>query len=94
MKALFSTLVLAGTLVGCGTPKVVTEIQTVEVPVTVFCKVKDVKKPELPFDTKARKDMTLFEKTKLLAAQDKVQKGYIKELEGAIAGCRAPIESE
>ncbi len=91
MKLKLLGILLSGLLVGgCATPEIVTRVQTVQVPVTVFCKVDLPAKPSFPFDDTARQSMSLFEKTKLLVAQDRIQKGYIKALEGALAGCKAP----
>lgn len=80
-------------LSGCASPQIVTKVETVKVPVTVYCKIKDVSTPDMPFDNMAKPSMTLFEKIQLLAAQDQNLKGFVTELQGAIAGCRAPEAS-
>ena len=82
-------------LCACATtsPVQVTGTQIVKVEVPVYCKMTDVAKPDLPFDSQAKPDMSLFDKAKLLAAQDDVLKGYVTELEGALAGCKAPVDN-
>lgn len=83
-------LLLLAILAGCGTTKPVIEVKTVHVPVKVYCKVEIPAEPTLPFDTQATRGMGLYKKTQLLAAQDRILKGYNKELKGALLGCKAP----
>lgn len=93
MKRLF--LILLSVLViivlsACAAQPVVSVPQIVNVPVTVYCKVQPVQKPDMPFDDQAERSMTLYEKVQLLLAQDQNHKGYEKQLEGSLAGCMAP----
>lgn len=91
---LFLVSLMLVVLSACDTNPIikVTGTQTVKVEVPVYCKFDNVTKPEMPFDEKAAPGMDLFEKSKLLAAQDKNLKGYTVELEGALSGCKAPAE--
>lgn len=81
-------------LTACGAAQPVFVPQVVKIPVPVYCQVKDVKKPSMPFDETAAPDMSLYQKVQLLAAQDQALKGYSTELAGALAGCRAPSGAE
>lgn len=77
---------LALSLAACGTTKL-TDTQTVYVPITTKCKpVTNVTEVENHFD-KANKEMSLFEKTQLLAAENKSLKGQNTELKVALAEC-------
>jgi hypothetical protein len=74
-------------LSGCGTTEIITTAKEVKTPIAIACDPAPITKPDMPFDEQAKKSMTPLEKTQLLAAQDKNQKGYIIELEGALEGC-------
>ena len=70
----------------------ITGTQEVRVPIPVRCDIAPVNKPELPFDTQATKDMSLFDKVRLLLAQNSNLQGYTEELVSAIDVCaKAPI---
>lgn len=62
-------------------------VQKVEVPVVVRCRSTPVTKPVMPFDTQAKKEMSIYDKVKLLVAQDYRHKAYEAQLEAAVAEC-------
>lgn len=104
MRSFLFAVSFVAFLAGCSSTKPIENVRLIEVPVTVFCKVDvppEIPEPSLPFDEHARKDMTVFQKIRLLAAQERVLRGYVKELQGnnkelrgTLAGCRAPEESK
>lgn len=87
MKCLFPIL-LVSVLAGCGTvcPEPQTITQVVKVPVPVKCEIDPIDKPNLYFD-QAKKDNTVFDNMKLLAAENEELQGYVTKLEAAISGC-------
>jgi hypothetical protein len=74
-------------LAACGTT-VKTEVKEVKVEVPVPCVPTDVTLPSMPFDTEAKASLSLFDKTKLLLAQDLNLKAYAKELEASLSFCK------
>jgi hypothetical protein len=90
LASVFSMIVLSA----CATGPTISVPEIVKVPVTVYCKITPVQKPDLPFNTQAKTSMTLYEKVQLLLAQDQVREAYEIELEGALAGCAAPSDSD
>jgi hypothetical protein len=91
MKKLLPLLTLF--LSACGTQPVVSTPQIVKVPVTVYCKIKPVEKPAMPFDEQATLLMSPLLKAQLYAAQGENLKGYTTKLEAAIAGCTVPLDN-
>lgn len=83
----FIALVLTMSLMGCGGLKL-TDTQTVYVPVTTKCKpttnITEIK--EYAF-SKAKKEMSLYEKSQLMAAERDQYKGQNIELRAALAEC-------
>lgn len=71
---------LAALLVLAGCQTMPTSTVEVKVPVPVTCKAVDIPLPSLPFNEKARKSMSLFDKVKLLLAQDLNRQAYETEL--------------
>jgi hypothetical protein len=79
-------------LSGCSTtpaPNVVVKPQEVDIPIQTFCQMTDPAKPSMPYDEEATQSMSLFNKVKLLIAQDLNLKGYVQELQGEVNSCRA-----
>lgn len=78
------------TLDGCATmtpePVIKTVIQRVEVPVAVPCKATVPAAPDLNF-SKALQSQSIFDKTKSLLADRKLQLGYEVELLAALNSC-------
>lgn len=77
----------------CGNePVKVTGTQVVNVPVPVRCQVTVPKAPELVFQTQAKPTDTLFDKVRLLAAEDQMLQGYSDQFVAALNVCAtAPI---
>ena len=75
-------------LCGCSTtePVVKVEIQRVEVPIAIPCKVIIPTKPEFNFD-KVTVDQDVFDKTKALLADRKLHLGYEGELLISLISC-------
>ncbi len=70
-------------LSGCGTQTIFTP-QTVEIPVTVPCKMPKIEKPEFP---PISAEDSLFTQAKGLLSEIELRKGYEVQLETAIAAC-------
>jgi len=75
-------------LSACATdgPVINTVVQKVEVPVAVPCKATVPAAPNLTFD-KLSPEQTIFEKTKALLSDRKLQLGYEAELLAALNSC-------
>lgn len=86
---LFTAVTLASLSACTTTPT----IQKVEVPVIVRCKSNPVVKPSMPFDEQAKKEMSIYQKTQLLVAQDYRHKAYEAQLEAAVQACSEPASS-
>lgn len=94
IRALFVLLIIGFviSMMGCAQslePRVVTKEVKVEVPVR--CNVELPEEPKRPFDESARKDMSLFDKSKLLLAQDEYSKAYQSVLRAAATSCITPV---
>lgn len=74
------SMVMVVLLAGCAT-------KPVQVPVTVLCKTPAIGKPDFYYDH-VTKDMSLFDKVKLLIADRKQRQGYEVELESAVNVCQ------
>lgn len=75
-------------LTGCACDPVVQAVlKTVEVPVPVPCKIKQVNKPDMPLDKVGRED-ELDVKTAAALAEIQRRKAYELELEAAIKECQ------
>jgi hypothetical protein len=86
MNKLLIGLCLIFSLTACGTTKL-TDTQTVYVPVVAKCKpLTNITEVEDYF-SKAKKEMSLYEKTQLLAAENKSLKGQNIELKAALSEC-------
>lgn len=73
---------------GCACkPTIKTEIQIVEVPISVPCSVAFPERPDFNFD-KLTEDSDIFDKTKALLADMKLHLGYEIELEAALRACK------
>ncbi|MNK27662.1 hypothetical protein D3C87_460240 [compost metagenome] len=81
--AIFS-LMLAGCICTPSKPEIITQV--VKVPVPVKCEVAQIEAPVRYFD-QAKKENTLFDNTKYLAAENEVLWGYSNQLKAALEGC-------
>ncbi len=81
-------LLSAIALAGCQTtqPGVRVEIQRVEVPIPVPCKVDIPARPDFNFD-KLKTEDNLFDKTKSLLADRQLHLGYEDQLLSALKAC-------
>jgi len=82
-------LLTVGLLSACATshpPTIQTVIQRVEVPISVTCKAIVPPAPVLNFD-KATPEQDIFDKTKALLADRKLQLAHEAELEAALNSC-------
>lgn len=84
---IYLTIISSLLLTGCETFKV-TKTQIVKVPIITKCEptttVTEI--TEYPFD-KANKEMSLYEKNQLLAAENSLVKGQNIELKAALKEC-------
>lgn len=86
MTRLILGSILIMLLTACGTTKL-TDTQTVYVPVATKCSpVTNITEIEDHF-SKAKKEMSLYEKTQLIAAENKALRGQNIELKAALAEC-------
>lgn len=74
-------LVILLVLSGCAAQK------PIEIPINVLCKIPVIEKPDYYFDH-ATKDMSTFDKVKLLIADRYQRQGYEGELEAASKVCQ------
>lgn len=68
-------------------PIIKTEIQLVEIPIPVACKVDEPKRPVFNFDN-LTEDKDIFDKVKALLADKKLHKAYEEELVAALKSCK------
>ena len=80
MKKFLSSVFIVFLFAGCAN-----NLREVHVPVPVKCQVV-VQKPQFHFDS-AKKEMTIFEKVKLLVAERLQRQAYEAELELALESC-------
>lgn len=89
MKNVLISLLVAMTLIGCGTdPVKLNTAQLVDVPIVTKCTPKQQITPitDHPMD-RATKEMPLFEKSQLALSEALLYKGQNKELTAALAEC-------
>jgi hypothetical protein len=87
---LSKSLIILGLIIfsGCAVtePVIRTEIQRVEIPISVPCKAKVPEKPVLNFP-KLKQSQSIVEKAKALLADRKLQFAYETELAAALDSC-------
>ncbi|MGE8366983.1 hypothetical protein [Cupriavidus sp.] len=83
-----SFLVLGTLLVGCaGTPQVITQTKTVEVPVAVPCKVQPVARPAWALD-QIDPAADVFTKGRAALVEVRQRAAYEVRLEASVAACQ------